>query len=426
MSRQDLYFAAWALVLPMTSILVLPSVQGTTPAYLFALAILFPAISMFVLPREAIFPFYYQLAKLLLVFLTLNSLAQLSLAFSNILTLPPELLLVDTLESDQSVLARKTMFTQSLYLLACISTFVYVRTFYSKTWDKYCLLGATLLGSYGVYECIYFLAFGESGDFLSNRVFDKGDVFTERQVGSFFQTLQLGPVTLQRLKSLTGEPSMYAFAVLPFWIYALHTKRTFTHLFLLMTLLMSTATTALLGIVVYLLVRFWYYGPVDRLALVVWPIIMLVVALGLSGNIWIVDAYAQIVGNKLALQSASGQDRWDSFVTTLNFFLSGSLFTQLFGIGFGYVRSSDFLSTVLVNLGVVGSILTTVFFFYPVWKLGNTEKEIGIKATLIVIFVTMVISVPDYMNLPVWLFLGIAYYEASRRQVQTNIGSIDS
>lgn len=424
MSRQDLYFAAWALVLPMTSILLLPSVQGTTPAYLFALAILFPAISMFVLPREKIFPFYYRLATLLLVFLILNSFAQLSLAFSNILYLPPELPLVDTLESDQSVLARKTMFTQSLYLLACISTFVYVRTFYSKTWDKYFLLGATLLGSYGVYEWIYFLAFGESGDFLSNRDFDAGDPFSERHPGSAFQTLQLGPVTLQRLKSLTGEPSMYAFTVLPFCIYALHTDRTFTHLFLLITLLMSTSTTAVLGIVVYLLVRCWYYGLVDRLAWIIWPIIMLVVALGLSGNAWIVDAYSQIVGDKL--ESSSGRNRWDVFLTTLNFFLSGLLFTQLFGIGFGYVRSTDFLSTILVNLGVVGFILTTCSFFYPVWKLGNTEKEIGIKATLIVIFATMMISVPDYMNSPIWLFLGIAYYEASRRQVQTNLGSTDN
>lgn len=418
MSRQDLYFAAWALVLPMTSILVLPSVQGTTPAYLFALAILFPAISMFVLPRGKISPFYYQLATLLLIFLILNSLAQLSLAFSNILYFPPELPLVDKFDSDHSILARKTMFTQSLYLLACISTFLYVRTFYSKTWDKYFLLGAILLGSYGVYEWIYFLAFGGSGDFLSNRVFDNGDLFGEQFTGSFFQTIHLGPVTLQRLKSLTGEPSMYAFTILPFWIYALHTKRAFTHVFLLITLLMTTSTTAVLGIVVYLLVRFWYYGLVDALVLVVWPIIMLIVTLGLSGNTWIVDAYSQIVGNKLA--SVSGGDRFGAFLTTLNFFLSGSFFTQLFGIGFGYVRSTDFLSTVLVNLGIVGFILTTCIFFYPVWKLGNTEKEIGIKALLIVIFATMTISVPDYMNLPIWLFLGIAYYEASRyRSIQS-------
>jgi len=118
-----------------------------------------------------------------------------------------------------------------------------------------------------IYEWLYFLVFGESGDFLSNRTYSGGDLFGDVHTGSWFHTIHLGPLTVQRLKSLAGEPSMYAFAILPFWIYALHTHRTFTHVLLFMTLLL-TSTTALLGIFVYFFVRLCYYGPTGRIVFV--------------------------------------------------------------------------------------------------------------------------------------------------------------
>lgn len=155
---------------------------------------------------------------------------------------------------------RPTMFTQSLYVLAAASTFFFVKHLYSVRWDTYLFTGAVVFAIYGLYECAYFLVFGESGDFLSNRTFEAGKLFGGVATGSWFQTFQLGPLTVQRLKSLAGEPSMYAFAILPFWIYALHTKRTFTHVLLFITLLLSTSTTAMLGIFVYFMcspLLFW-------------------------------------------------------------------------------------------------------------------------------------------------------------------------
>ncbi|MCI0557624.1 MAG: hypothetical protein MN733_03955, partial [Nitrososphaera sp.] len=91
-----------------------------------------------------------------------------------------------------------------------------------------------------------------------------------------------------------------------------------------------------------------------------------------------------------------------------------SLFTQVFGVGNGYVRSTDFFSTILVNLGVVGLILTTWIFVYPVLKLDNTEAEVGLKAALLTMFITLMVAVPEYTILPLSLFLGIAYSYISR------------
>ncbi|MGH9953330.1 MAG: hypothetical protein ACRD5J_17060, partial [Nitrososphaeraceae archaeon] len=136
--------------------------------------------------------------------------------------------------------------------------------------------------------------------------------------------------------------------------------------------------------------------------------------MGLSGNTIVLDIYSQIIENKLTLQSASGANRYDSFLNTTDFFLNGSLFTQVFGMGNGYVRSTDFFSTILVNLGVVGLITTTWIFVYPVLKLGHTEAEVGLKAAVLTVFITLMVAVPDYTSLPLSLFLGIAYSYISK------------
>ncbi len=97
--------------------------QGTTPGYLFALAAISPPVSLLIIPREKILPFFYDLALASFWFVALNALAQLSLAFSSITYFPVHLPLTDSLDTDTSILMRKTMFTQSLYLLAGASLF---------------------------------------------------------------------------------------------------------------------------------------------------------------------------------------------------------------------------------------------------------------------------------------------------------------
>jgi hypothetical protein len=414
MSRHDFYFAAWAIVLPITSILLLPSVQGTTPGYLFALAVICPPISMLVIPKDVLLRFYYDLILFVLLYAALNAIAQLSLSFSQTVHFPLNLPLVDSLDTDRRILMRKTMFTQSLYVLAAASTFFFVKHLYSVRWDTYLFTGAIVFAVYGIYECAYFLVFGDSGDFLSNRTFERGELFGDVHTGSWAQTIHLGPLTVQRLKSLAGEPSMYALAILPFWIYALHTKRTFTHVLLFVTLLLSTSTTAMLGIFVYSIVRLYYFGPADKIVFLSLIVVVTLLAMGLFGNPIVLDIYSQIVEEKLTLQSVSGAGRYDNFLNTTDFFLNGSLLTQVFGIGNGYVRSTDFFSTILVNLGVVGLIMTTWIFVYPVLKLGKTEAEVGLKAAVITMFITLMVAVPEYTILPLSLFLGIAYSYISK------------
>jgi hypothetical protein len=403
-----LYFCIWALVLPVTSVLLVPSIQGTTLAYIMALLLLMPWVNVLVLGGSLTNRFYGELAFIGALFVGLTVASQLVLAIYD--PLDPVLFgRVPLLDSeDDALLLRTSLFTQSIYFLAAICTFLFVKLRYTPAWDHWLLAGAVLLGLYGLYEVIFFLLMGSNGDFLTNRTFGAA----RDSPGSLFQTMQLGPIEMPRLKSLTGEPSMYAFTILPFWIYALHTRRHWVQLFLLATLLLSTSTTAFVGMAVYLVVRFVFSRGRDPLSIAAIVLFVLgVAALWLFGNEFVEKVFNALIGNKIAARDASGSERLGNTTAVMNLYESLPLASQLFGVGFGYVRSTDFVSTLLVNTGVIGLLAFSALYLYPVFKLGRTEREIGLRAALLVIFVTAMISVPEFAYLSSWLFLGIAYHQ---------------
>jgi hypothetical protein len=407
-TKTDRYFVVWALTLPITSVLVIPFVQGTTPGNVFALALLFPPVAALLMSFERGLEFYRRLGFLVLVFVALTAVAQFSLAGSGLLHFGG-VHLVDP--ADKAIVLKRTLFTQSLYLLAAACTFVYVRMFYSPSWDRFLFAGAVLFGLYGLYELAFFAIFGHSGDFVTNRRFGEGS-FT----GSWFQTIAIGPILMQRLKSLTGEPSMYAFTILPFWIYAIHTGRHLMQLLLLATLVLTTTTTAFVGICLYLAYRLIRYGLKDPTTLIAMTAGALIGLALLSGNEFLSETAQKTVTSKLSLESYSSIARFRGFERGMEFFWSAPLMTQLFGVGFGYVRSTDMLSTLLINTGFVGFALTTIIFAIPVFRLGTSYEEEGLKAALLVIFVTLMISVPEYAFLSTWVFMGIAYCRIERRR----------
>ncbi|WP_052158659.1 hypothetical protein [Halobacillus sp. BBL2006] len=393
----DGYFYLWAIFIPITSILVIPSIQGTTPAYIIAL------ISLFLVPllsRTKGATVVKELTIYTFSFVLLIMLGQLGLALDSELINYGKVI---TVSNDNSVLFRSSIITQSLYLLAAVSLFLFTKHYYSPKWDKYLFSGAIIIAVYGLYEVTYYLVFGQNGDFISNRTF--GD----ENSGSRFQLIYIGSMVLMRLKSLTGEPSMYALTVVPYWIYALHLKKYKTSMLLLITLFLSTSTSAILGIFIYSLVRGWYFKFKDKLSLIFMGIgaILLFIfrdTIYLSANKIIVD--------KFALQSNSGLERFGFFKDHMIFFMNEmNWFNKIFGIGFGTVRSTDMFSTLLVNTGIIGLIVFTLIFLYPVVKLNPTYVNIGLKAILVFLFVKMMISSPEFAYLPTWLFLGIAYFK---------------
>lgn len=411
--RTDRFFYLWALLLPVTSFLVIPSVQGTTPSYILAILLmgLLPLLS-----RQGTSEYYETIALFVAFFGLLAVLSQLGLIMRSSPPDTSELLLVRP--ALIKVYLRSTLFTQSLYLLCCISLFAFVRVYYNPRWDKYIYMGAVLLALYGLYEWTYYLASGSSGDFISNRVFVKDDEMgTEgggEGTGSLMQAIQLGPLALLRLKSLTGEPSMYSFAILPYWIYATHTRRWIISLLLLFTLLLTTSTTAMLGIAVYAICSI-----TDRKTL--WfkiGAVLLGCLIFLLYRDIALDALNFVFTDKMS--SESGTIRSDQLWAQLDFFFNSDLWIQLFGLGFGYTRSGSLIFSMLINCGIVGVTATIIFMLYPVFRLGANREENAIRHALLVLFIASLASVPEFAYPPLWLFLGMAYYrlrtpEAQRR-----------
>lgn len=391
------YFKIWALILPVTSVLVFPSVQGTTPAYIMAFLSL-PV--MLISAQIKDIKNYFTIALLMAVgYVTLNLISQFILSVYGTIDLQT-LPLVDPLTITQQVILRPTLFTQTLYLCAGVLTFLFVYEWYRPSWDPYIFGGIILLVAYGFYEELYFLATGTSGDFLSNRLFN------ERHSGSLFQAINIGGVKIQRMKSLTGEPSMFAFTVLPYWIFALHTKRFFIAALLTLALFLSTSTTAFIGIAVYVIIIIFSNRIPLKYLLAAGAGIALVVIWKFQAIYSLLD---KLIFRKLTLDSLSGIVRFSNLQDSVLFWLDAPLPVKIFGLGFGYIRSTDFFSTLLVNNGLIGLALMTIAFGYPMIALGTSERAFGLKCALVVIAVTMLVSVPEFAYLPIWLFLGIAY-----------------
>ena len=354
-------------MIPVASILVIPFVQGTTPANLLALALLFPPVALLLMSFDGARNFYKTLLWIAACFVAFTAVSQLALAGLTLRHLAG-LELVDPL--DKSVVLRKTLFTQTMYLFAGVTTFVFVRWFYRREWDRWMLAGAALLAAYGIYELCFFAIAQRPGDFLSNRTFGAGF-----HPGSWFQTISLGPILMQRLKSLTGEPAMYAFTILPFWIYALHTGRNKTQWFLFLSLLLTASTTAVLGIAVYLFARIAWFHKIDRLSVAAAAAFIVVAGLWALNVEVVVDAVDKVLVSKLTLASISGIDRYRSFEEGIRYFLAAPLTMQLFGVGWGYTRGSNMFTTLLINVGALGLAIAIAAFLYPIFKLGNDLRS---------------------------------------------------
>lgn len=81
---------------------------------------------------------------------------------------------------------------------------------------------------------------------------------------------------------------------------------------------------------------------------------------------------------------------------------------SLFGIGFGYIRSSNLFTTLLVNTGIIG-VLSFSYFYLKDFSLKaqNFIKQ-GNNSIILVLFVISMVAVPEFSYLSFWIFLAIS------------------
>lgn len=388
------YLAFWLYFIFVTSVVVTNAVKGTTVAFLLA----YGALVVPLFTEQSRNKTYYQLLiKLLAMYLGLCVASQVAVLLSGTLPAPTNLILISP---ERSFFLRTSLFTQSLYVIPSFALGCFVALYYTSQHDKHLIRAIVIFVAIGFYKVLFYQLFGLNGDFLSNRMFGDG-IENPAQ----FQLFILGGREINRFVSLTGEPSMYVFATFPYFVYFLYRGQRFMALFLLSSLMLTFSGTFamalfLLGLFHFLLAE----RSVKRASALVLGLVVVWVLIPAETTNALLK---EILFDKINQESTSGIERTQNFVDQMAFYNELPFLNKLVGVGFGTIRSTDLFSTLLVNTGIVGQVLFTILFAWPVYKLPRTEN--GLRIALLITYFILQISVSEYSYPSLWLLLGLAY-----------------
>lgn len=318
--------------------------------------------------------------------------------------------LMVSLEDPSVYLFRKSLFTQSMYLITCVIFFLFTMEYLNKKNGIETLLRITWWGiflyvAYGFYEFVGFLLTGENVDFISNRIVKVDKLFAS------FQILHLGGITIQRMDSLAAEPSMFAYSLIPFTILFYYLKNRI-YILLIIALLLSTSTTAIVGIVLFILIDSIFFRKSLELSI---SIVLIISVVQIMFKDVLLEFWNFFFG-KLTMTEGTGVlsslERISFFKSSFNYFLKSDIFHQLFGYGFGYIRSTDTFSTLLVNVGLIGAVAYILFIIYPFFKIPlNSDYRRGLFISSIVLLIITLISVTELYFYHIWFLAALSWYE---------------
>jgi hypothetical protein len=406
------FMAVWCVLMPLTSFLLIPSAQGTIPAYVLG----FASVFLVILSREGGGPSaqqtrYFKVALLVAgIWLLLLCGSQVGHLVSNRHDFGDMFL---NNPSDTRVVLRSVLFTQTLYLVACLCIALFFRFFFRAEWMRYVLWGGWLLAIYGIYEWLFFLIMGQPGDFLANRTYGE-DLHT----ASWSQAIQLGPLNLLRIKSTFGEPSFFSAAVIPYLFLALEYRRKWLAAALLFCVVFSTSTSAFIGLPFALII----YSLFQRKLSSSIAVIILLFA-GALATLYFVfpDTYDSMFTAKMSADNTSGdihQEATQAMNETVKTF---TFMNRLFGIGFGYYYGSVF-SAVLINTGWIGVIVYCYAFLRPVILLRPDSGGLALKVGVATLFFLYFINVSELFLPTTWMFLGLAYWRLDQQRQEKKAG----
>ena len=398
--------AVWCVLMPLTSFLLIPSAQGTIPAYVLG----FASVFLVILSREGGGPStqqtrYFKVALMVAgIWLLLLCGSQVGHMVSNRHDFGDMFL---NNPSDTRVVFRSVLFTQTLYLVACLCIALFFRFFFRAEWMRYVLWGGWFLAIYGIYEWLFFLIMGQPGDFLANRSYGE-DLHT----ASWSQAIQLGPLNLLRIKSTFGEPSFFSAAVIPYLFLALEYRRKWLSAALLFCVVFSTSTSAFIGLPFALII----YSLFQRKLSSSIAVIILLFAAALATLYFVFpDTYDSMFTAKLSADNTSGDIHQEMAQATNETVKTFTFMNRLFGIGFGYYYGSVF-SAVLINTGWIGIIVYCYAFLRPVILLRPDSGGLALKVGIATLFFLYFINVSELFLPTTWMFLGLAYWRLDQQR----------
>ena len=404
---EEYYVAIWCLFMPVTSFLLIPAIQGTIIPYMMG----FGSI-VFVLTKITSGRFSPEIVGYFKSFILVGVLWSALLVGSQLADMinpPNDVLSMFTISTKSRLLMRASLFTQSIYLLACVMIALYFRYFMPEKWMKYVYLGGWFFALYGLYDWAFYLVFKTSGDFIANRTFMGGD-----HPGSWAQGISLGPLQLIRLKSCLGEPSFVAAVVIPYLLMAIDGRKRVLTALLFIAAVLTTSTTVYLGMLVTFVIQIILSNRSRGPGLVVLAIFGLaLVALKLLYP----DFFDSIFGQKFSGDNDSGNGRMKNIEEYLHLYSQFNILNWIFGVGFGYLYFTlGWALTANTGLLGVGSFLYTML--KPAFLLPREPGYEWLKISMFSIVIVMILSVSELFIPTTWMFIGLAHRSLSMYRAQ--------
>ena len=411
---ENIFVAIWCIVMPITGTVLLP-VQGTIPAYVMAflsVILVFNRIQSGEVPA-AVVRYFRTLLGVFLIWVLLMIGSQLGLMASG----RHDFGWVNMIDSeDPTVLFRRTMFTQSLYFLACVLIALYFRNFFKPRWRRYVHWGGYFLAGYGIYEWAFFLIFHKTGDFMVNRSFGE-------HTASWSQSIAFGGLALLRIKSTLGEPTFFAAAVLPYLFFALDDRKIVLSAMLLFTAIGSTSTALFLTLPVVLLIKSFWTGKIRWDYLSILGLVALVI---LAIAVFFPDTFRGMFMDKFNGDNDSGAVRRENGQRLDDLYQTLTIPNWIFGIGFGYTYLNIY-GDLVVNTGLIGAAVFVWVFVRPAILLPTTPGYEGLKAGLLSFLILCYLSLSEFYLPPTWMFLGLSLYalnEYQQKRAETEAAAI--
>jgi hypothetical protein len=403
------FMPLWCVLMPLTSFLLIPSAQGTIPAYMLAFASAF-----FVMVSRNDGQSSPQRTRYLAIALGVAGIwfllfcgSQLGHLLSNRHDFG-ELSLINP--NDTRVVFRSALFTQTLYLAACVCIALFFRFFFRPEWMRYVLWGGWFLAIYGIYEWLFFLIFHRPGDFIVNRTYG-----TDMHTGSWSQVIQVGSLSLLRIKSTFGEPSWFSAGVIPYIFLALEYKRKWLSAALLFCIVFSTSSSAFAAFPFALIIHSLFQRKLG--ASIAFTIVLFAAAFATLYYVY-PETYNEMFTAKLNGENNSGEVRQEGSLALQDTEKSFTLMNRLFGIGFGYYYGGVFFA-VLVNTGWIGMVVYFYAFLKPVILLRSDHGGLALKVGVATLFLLFYISVSELFLPTTWMFLGLAYWRLDQQRQES-------
>jgi len=394
------------LSLSCSTFLVIPNIQGTLiPLMLLPIFLLTSShlnkIGFFrFFSQSFLFLFIYGIYQTLIIFISSNSHPADWMSDSG-------LILINQL--DASLSFKSSTITQSIYLFSGVLFFFLCKNFGNESWTRMAIFGSAFTSLIGIAEVALTFITRTPQQFLYNRFFfNSGDVLNS----ALTQYFNLGGVSIKRLDGLSLEASMFAIVTIPFLYLAYQRKMTISTYVILLATVLTFSSTAYLGLLgfAYLVLKNQRKGSaIGRVIFYTSSLLAIPLFYSLLNTL-----FTSLFVNKVEQSNLSGVERSANFLNSFQFYFKDmTIFEKIFGIGFGTIRSTDFISTLFVNSGILGLIIFLFLFLRPVIR-STLRENLPLLLCLVFLTVGMLIAVPEFSFPSIWFVLGLAYREKNK------------